>query len=264
MKQLGSFRLAVLISATVGACAAQAAVVDLTKSSTGVVSTIYGDAIFTTDFTQPAGTGVIDPFLTLQASGTEQGYNTSAKQGVFDTKREPQWNHELQLKDLNTVKIGTAEYYSFTIDVNEPGAGKSLISLDALKIYSSSRTGQTTKSVDGLGTKLFDLDLPSDSYILYDDQNSGSGQADIAFFIPTSAFAGVKSTDYIYMYQLWGGHVAADFDGTTQGGFEETFSRSVTPTKAVPEVSTALPLTLVLGSLIGMTQFRRRRSSVAA
>src|SRR6478672_11078633 len=198
MKTLGSFRLALLTATVTGVCAAHASVVDLTQTSTGVISTIYGDAIFTTDFTQPAGTGVIDPFLTVQATGIEQGYNTSAKNGVFDTKREPQWNHELQLKDLNTVAINGAQYYSFTIDINEPGAGKSQISLDALKIYTSPTAGQATTNVDSLGTKRFDLDLPSDSYVLYDDLNSGSGQADIAFFIPTSAFAGVKSTDYIY------------------------------------------------------------------
>jgi hypothetical protein len=264
MKILRSFRFAALTAALFAASSARGSVVDLTQSSTGVVSTIYGDAIFTTDFTQPAGTGVIDPFLTVQANGVEQGYNTSAKSGVFDTKREPQWNHELQLKDLNTVTISGAQYYSFTIDVNEPGAGKSQISLDALKIFTSSTAGQTTTNVESLGTKRFDLDLPSDSYVLYDDQNSGSGQADIAFFIPTSAFAGVKSTDYIYMYQMFGAHVEANFDGTTQGGFEETFSSKVAPMTAVPEATTALPATLVLGSLIGMTQLRRRRSVKAA
>src|SRR5687767_2608172 len=86
-------------SLTIAACAglfaaalvvtphAQATVCDLTTNSTCVISTIYGDAIFTTDFTQPTGTGVFNPFLSIQATGTEQGYNTSASKGVFDTKR---------------------------------------------------------------------------------------------------------------------------------------------------------------------------------
>lgn len=247
---------AILASSLLAAAGTHAAVVDLSQNSVGVISTIYGDAIFTTDFTKPAGTGVIDPFLSIQANGTEQGYNTSAKQGVFDTKREPQWNHELQLKDLNAVTINGTQYYSFVVDINEPNAGtKSQISLDALKIYSSTTAGKTTANVDNLGTKLFDLDLPSDSYVLYDDLNSGSGEADIAFFIPVSAFAGVKSTDYIYMYQAWGGHVSADY--MTDGGFEETFSVKVVP---VPEVSTALPLALVLGGVVGATHLRRRRA----
>lgn len=234
-------------------------VCDLTTSSTCVVETIYGPAIFTTDFTRPTGTGVFDPFLTIQANGTEQGYNTSA--GVFDTKREPQWNHEIRLSDLTTAQINGVEYYSFLLDINEPNGGsKSEISLDALKIYTSTQAGQTTTNVDSLGVKRFDLDLPSDSYIKYDDANSGSGQSDIAFFIPTAAFVNgpnaARPSDYVYMYQLFGVHIAADFDGTTQGGFEET---RIAP---IPEATALLPLAAVLGAVIGANHLRRRRCPV--
>ncbi len=250
--------LAILLFA---ALPARATVYDLTTQSAVTVSSIYGDAIFTTNFSRPTGTGVIDPFLTIQANGTEQGYNTSAKNGVFDTKREPQFNHEIQLSELGSVRINGASYYPFLIDINEPNGGsKSLISLDALKIFTSTRLGQTTQNVDSLGIKRFDMDLPSDSYILYNDQNSGSGQGDIAFFIPTSAFASASVTDYVYMYQKWGLHAAADFDGTTQGGFEETaISCGIVP---IPEVSTVLPLGLVLGGVVGSAYLRRRRSTL--
>ncbi len=244
---------------SVGLSAAQGAVVDLTTQSAVSISTTYGTAIFTTDFTRPTGTGVFEPFLTLQANGTEQGYNTSAKKGVFDTKREPQWNHEIRVQDMAKVTIDGADYYSFLIDVNEPNAGdKSLISLDSLKIFTSTKAGQTTRNVESLGTKRFDIDLPSDSYILYDDQNSGSGQGDIAFFIPTSAFIGASPTDYVYMYQFWGGHVSADLDWETQGGFEETaIGYGVVP---IPEIASILPLGLVLGAVVGVRHLRRRRS----
>ena len=252
--------------ATLVGPSASATVCDLTTQSTCVVSTIYGNAIFTTDFTQPAGSGVLDPFLTIQANGTEQGYNTSARQGVFDTKREPQYNHEIRLSDLATVTIDGTDYYSFLLDINEPNGGeKSQISLDMLKIYTSSQAGQTTKNVDSLGVKRFDLDLPEDSYIKYDDANSGSGQADIAFFIPTASFLtganAAKSTDYVYMYQMFGANISADFDGTTQGGFEETaIGVGVTP---VPEVGTLLPLAGVLGAVVAVNQYRRRRATAA-
>lgn len=238
---------------------ASADIVDLTTSSSGVVHTIYGDAIFTTNFLQPAGTGVFDPFLTIQAKGTEQGYNTS--KGVFDTKREPQWNHEIRLSDLAKVTIEGVQYYSFLIDINEPNSSAtSTISLDALKIFTSTKAGQTTANVENLGVKRFDLDLPSDSYIKYNDLNSGSGQADIAFFIPTSAFIGASASDYVYMYQLFGAHISAseNFDGTTQGGFEETRIGVAVP---VPEVSTFVPLTSVLFGVIGVGYIRRRRSA---
>lgn len=246
---------------------ASAAIGDLTTQSTVVISTAYGDAIFTTDFTRPTGTGVFDPFLSIQANGVEQGYNTSAKQGVFDTKREPQWNHEIQVQDLEVVHINGTDYYAFLIDINEPNGGdKSQISLDALKIYTTTKTGQKTTNVDSLGEKRFDLDLPADSYIKYDDMNSGSGQGDIAFFIPTAAFLtgpnAAKPTDYVYMYQKWGSSIAADFSGTTQGGFEETaIGRGLQP---IPEVSSFLPLIGVLGMVVGVNVWRRRKAQAAA
>ena len=250
--------------ALMGLCAAfqtqsHAVVGDLTTQSTVVISTSYGDAIFTTDFTQPAGTGVFDPFLTIQANGTEQGYNTSS--GVFDTKREPQWNYEIQVQDLTTVKINGVDYYSFTLDINEPNSSTtSQISLDSLKIYTSTVAGQTTTNVDSLGVKRFDLDLPADSYIKYDDLNSGSGQADIAFFIPTASFLTAAPTDYVYMYQMFGSSISANT--TTQGGFEETrIGGAITP---VPEVTTVVPLAAMFGLMIGANVlYRRRRSGVS-
>jgi hypothetical protein len=246
------------LASLIGAPSASAAVYDLTTQSAVAVQTTYGTAIFTTDFTQPAGTGVFDPFLTIQANGVEQGYNTSAKGGVYDTKREPQWNYELQLSDLepSRVTIIGADYYSFTIDINEPNAGdKSLISLDSLKLFASTKEGQTTRNVESLGTKLFDLDLPVDNYILYNDANSGSGQADIAFFIPVSAFAGVSPDAYIYMYQKFGSYYSADATYTTQGGFEET--RVAVGVRPIPEPSAVLPLAGVIG--LGLSTLRLRR-----
>ncbi|RYD82844.1 MAG: hypothetical protein EOP84_08825 [Verrucomicrobiaceae bacterium] len=253
------FALLCAALASVGLLTAQGAVVDLTTQSTVSLSTSYGTAIFTTDFTRPTGTGVFEPFLTLQANGTEQGYNTSAKKGVFDTKREPQWNHEIRVQDLAKVTIGGAQYYSFLIDVNEPNGGnKSLISLDSLKIFTSTKKGQTTQNVESLGTKRFDLDRPSNSYILYDDKNSGSGQGDIAFFIPTSAFIGASPTDYVYMYQMWGNYASADRDYDSDGGFEETaIGFGVVP---IPEVASILPLGLVFGAVVGVRHLRRRRT----
>jgi hypothetical protein len=236
---------------------ADALVYDLTTQSTVAVPTSTGTAIFTTDFTQPAGTGVIDPFLTIQANGVEQGYNSSA--GDFDTKREPQYNHEVKVSDLVKVNINGTQYYSFLLDINEPNsADKSQISLDALKIYTSTVADQTTTNLNSLGTQRFDLDLPTDNYILYNDLNSGSGQADIAFFIPVSAFAGAGQDDYVYMYQMFGQHVSANFDGSAQGGFEETAIGAAHP---VPEMAALLPLACVLGMAVGAHQWRRRKDA---
>lgn len=246
-------------AAWLGSPKANAAVYDLTTQSAVAVQTSYGTAIFTTDFTQPTGTGVFDPFLTIQANGVEEGYNTSA--GVFDTKREPQWNHELTVGDLEQTRItiNGADYYSFTIDINEPNAGdKSLISLDSLKIFLSDKEGQKTRNVESLGTKVFDLDLPADNYILYDDANSGSGQADIAFYIPVTAFAGASADTYVYMYQKFGTYYSAESVASTQGGFEET--RLAINVRPIPEPSAVLPLIGVLGLALTSRRLWRQRA----
>jgi hypothetical protein len=60
------------------------------------------------------------------------------------------------------------------------------------------------------------------------------------------------------MYQKFG---MSDSTGTTQGGFEETYSTKVTP---IPEVSTILPLAAVLGAVVGVNHLRRRRTEVEA
>lgn len=233
-----------------------AAIADLRTEPTVVFDTAYGRAIFTTDFTKTAGTGVIQPFLTIQSDGIEKGYNTS--NGVFDTKRAPQFNHELRLSDLDTININGSLYYSFLLDINESNsAPTSFISLDALSIYTSPTAGQTTTNLATLGTLRFDLDLPEDNAIIYDDANSGSGQGDIAFFLPVSIFAGVSPTDYIYMYQSFGGLFG------TQGGFEETrIGKGIVPgVSVVPEVATLLPLAGFVGLVVGGRRFGRRRSA---
>jgi hypothetical protein len=272
---VGSFVFAPIIVTLFFPCVAQATMVNLTlPNSGGSVGTFYGTAIFTTDTTQPTGTGVFDPFLTIQNTGVEEGYNSSAKNAPFDVKRIPQWNHEFtvaEMKQNALFYVGTQPYYRFLIDVNEPNAlnstdNKPLISLDSLQLYTSSTAGKTTKNLLNLGTKRFDLDLDPlgatvDNWVLYDDRNHGSGEADIAFLIPASAFAGAADTDFVYMYQKFGEHASADltFDGSTEGGFEETrFGGFV-----VPEASTAGPLAAMLLMASCGECFRRRRRAVA-
>src|SRR5438067_13742854 len=130
---------------------------DLCSSGSGFL----GGAYFATTDIQPTGTGVFDPFLTIQNSPMEQGYNSST--GNFDTKREPVWNHEIQVSDLRATTINGVNYYGFVVDVNEPGGSKANISLDGLKLFASS-TLQNSTSTDSkgvfngsLGNLVFDL-----------------------------------------------------------------------------------------------------------
>ena len=230
---------------------AQATVVDLGSSGSGTVN----GALFQTNLDHPTGTGVYNPFLTLQHNPWEQGYNSST--GNFDTTREPQWNHEIRFSDLQTTTINGIAYFGFSVDINEPNGGSgATISLDALRIYTSS-TIQSSTSTNGagyfngsLGTLRYDLGA---NQVLYNDQNTGSGGGDINIYIPVSYFAGTNANDYVYMYQRWGN------TDPSAAGFEETaLIRGLAP---VPEMSAFFPIVGLLVAVGSTSVLRRRRAA---
>jgi hypothetical protein len=250
-----NFTAALIAASLIGTAGlAQATVVNLGTSGSGTVN----GALFETNNDHPTGTGVYDPFLTVQANPWEQGYNSST--GNFDTKREPQWNHEIQFSDLQVTTINGTAYFGFSVDINEPNNSKSWISLDALKIYTSS-TLQSSSSTDAngffngsLGTLRYDLGANS---VLYNDANTGSGGGDINIYIPVSYFAGTNQNDYVYMYQRWGNSDT----NTTNGGFEETsLIRGLAP---VPEMSALFPIVGLLVAVGSTSLLRRRRAAQA-
>jgi hypothetical protein len=232
---------------------AQATVLDLGSSGSGTV----GGALFQTNNDHPTGTGVYDPFLTVQNSPWEQGYNSST--GNFDTKREPVWNHEIKFSDLQVTTINGIAYFGFSVDVNEPNGSKAGISLDAFSVYTSSTLQSSTSTNSSgffngsLGTLVYSL---GNNQVLYTDQNTGSGGGDINIYIPVSAFAGTQANDYIYLYQRWGN---SDSTNTTQGGFEETsLIRGLAP---VPEMSAFFPIVGLLVAVGSTSILRRRRAA---
>jgi len=102
------------------------------------------EAIYSTIDSHPTGTGVFDPFLSYQAKAVEEGYNTSSGgngQGFLDTKRVPQWNHDVHISDLGVTvgPDGKGSYYAFELDANEVGNGNiaRLLSIDDIRIYTS-------------------------------------------------------------------------------------------------------------------------------
>lgn len=235
----------VIVSPFFVATSAMATLYDLGTSGTATVN----GAEFSTTSIQPTGTGVFDPFMTIQNKTSEQGYNSSTNN--FDTKRVPQWNHELQVQDLQVTTIGNVGYYGFVVDINEPNSSASKpISLDALKIFTSS-TLQSSTSTDALGhfngslgNLVFDL---GNNSVSYTDAQHGSGSGDINIFVPVALFAGAKPTDYVYVYQRW---------NATQGGFEET--ATLTGNVVVPEPATALPVALLISTIAFSRLIARR------
>lgn len=105
-----SQRIVVACAAFAAACLGTAhsqTLIDL--SDTSVNSGSINGAIYMIDGTQPAGTGIFGRdsggvFLTIQGNGVEEGYNTSAS-GIMDTKRVPQWNHEITVASLGLVTV---------------------------------------------------------------------------------------------------------------------------------------------------------------
>ncbi|MBA3726896.1 MAG: hypothetical protein H0W86_10680 [Armatimonadetes bacterium] len=254
MKKLTSkFIAAGLLAATLAAfgITAQATVIDLVTGDSGTAN----GAQFNWTPQQPTGTGVIEPFLRVQADGTEQGYNTSGGTPFDDMAGI--WTHDIQFSDLQAtaVTLNGTQYFQLLLDVNEPGGNQSLISLDRLEFYTSPIGSKTTTDVGSLGTLRWSLDGAGDSYVLLDaSRNNGSGSGDMLAYIPVSAFAGASDTDYIYMFSRFGDQSAAD--GMTEGGFEEwSLVNSMTP---VPEMSAFFPI-VGLFIAIGSTQLLRRR-----
>jgi hypothetical protein len=236
---------------------AQATVVDLINNDSGSITNQYGTALFQFTNQQPTGTGVIDPFLRLQANGTEQGYNTSGGT-PFDDKAGI-WTHNIQFSDLQStaVSINGTTYFKLLLDVNEPNGAKSTISLDHLQFYTSASGSLTTTNLASLGTLRYNLDGGGDNQVLFDAaRNSGSGSGDAYIYIPASAFAGTNANDYIYMYAAFGAADTMTNPDGSAGGFEEfALVRNLQP---VPEMSALFPIVGLLVA-VGSTHVLRRR-----
>jgi hypothetical protein len=239
-----SFALIVAI----GACVADgyATIVDLTGSNES--GTIKGaQFVFTSQ--QPTGTGVIKPFLRVQNTPTEQGYNTSGGT-PFDDKAG-RWTHDLTIADLQgtEVTLNGTSYFKLLLDVNEPGGKKSLISLDQLQFYTSSVGSQTTTSVGSLGTLSYSFNA-GDGVILDAARNHGSGSGDMYAYIPTSDFSGAKTSDFVYLFAHFGN------TDSSQSGFEEWALVNVAP---IPEMDALFPIIGFFAVAFATQRLRRSR-----
>jgi hypothetical protein len=248
------------IIATVGAAAVllanvNAAVVDLSTSNSGTIN----GAVFEFMTQQPTGTGVINPFLRIHGTGnagTEQGYNTSGRPTAFDEIKDPNFTRNIQFSDLQqtTIALNGTTYFRILLDVNEPNGNRSLITLDALQLYTSATGSQTTSNVASLGTLRYDLDAGGNNSVVIDAaRNHGSGSGDVYIYIPTANFAGTADSDFVYLYARFG-----DADGDdAQGGFEEfALVNNITP---IPELSSFFPIIGLMVAVFATNVLRRRK-----
>jgi hypothetical protein len=237
-------------------------------------------AIYSTIDNIPTGTGVFSPFLTYQANGTEDGFNTSqggSGQGYMDTKRVAQWNHDLHLGDLVPTTLGGKTYYAFELDANETGGGNDnrRLSVDDIRIYTSATdtantVGDNSSLVNSLGTLRYSQNATlgvTANWVLIDasrhegGHTSGSGSSDMVVLVPTTLFAGALPTDFLYFYTTNGVHEGAIAGSQSNSGYEE-WAANVSPA-AVPEGGSTL---LLLGSsllVLGLFAYRRKSLKTA-
>jgi hypothetical protein len=287
-----SVGLALLVAAMAPVTAA-AAVYDLSAAGSQMlwVNSDFGSRALVADYwSQPTGTGVFDPFLTLDANGqtstgsnyVEQAYNAQGFNNLYLDGLRPKWNTTLRVGDLASVKVGNAYYFAFILDANEPGGAKSVISIDNIRIYTSANdntatVGNDIAKLDQLGDLRWAMNDPTrtgnifniDNWIklnasqenILSHSNGGSGQSDMILYVPQAAFLGAKADDYLWLYNLNGVHYSVNVNLGATAGYEEW--RAVTGTQVqlkVPDAASTLGLLTSAMAVLGLFARRFRRA----
>jgi uncharacterized repeat protein (TIGR01451 family) len=209
---------------------------DITVPDSGTSATAdLGDAtveyIGSSASNQASGTGLFDPFLRLQGSPTEKGYNTCSQSSCggnvtqFETKTGS-WTKAILASAIPVVDCGGdlagTSCWELFVDIND-GNNAKRISLNEVEVWLTTNA-RLTGYVDPTGfpsgaTQIYDFS----GAILINDVNQGSGRGDLRYLIPVQPFA---AGDFFVLYSKWGttSGTAGNF-GTggyaSEGGFEE-------------------------------------------
>ncbi|RWG81341.1 SdrD B-like domain-containing protein [Mesorhizobium sp.] len=222
-----------------------ATMVDLTFKTT---VTINGALFSSSDVATGAGTGLLDPFVRISASGnntTEQGYNTDFNAFILDntSKGGSQYVHSVNIADIPIQFVNGVGYYRFDLDINESNVATSQnLSLDSLQIWQAPTgdlhdyaPGATPSQGTGAfpagdnASLIYNLDAGGDKFVgLNGELQPGSGNTtDMSLLVPISSFD--PSMPYIYLYSGFG-YQAGTYQGPTEtaqstwtadSGFEE-------------------------------------------
>ena len=244
---------------------AGASMLDLTTA--GSFGTINGATFYQSSQNVASGTGVFDPFLRIQANGTEAGYNSNASHPDLDAKGGI-WTHALS---LSSVAV-TGGYRDFYLDIKETASKLNpLLSLDQLQLFLTTNpllTGYTAYSGFGSNaTKIYDLNSDSNRFgnwvkLDYSLSGSGSGRADLHVSFDNAIFNNSLSGPvYVVMYSMFGMKGAGKNGLGSSAGFEEWSTRHAVA--AIPEPETYAMLLAGLG-LLGFAARRRKQKEAAA
>lgn len=166
------------------------------------------------------GTGNLNPFLTIQNTPTETGYNSNGDNNEFDEKRFTNFTHSILLSEIPVVD----GFLQFVVDMNETegggGTGIDPISLDELEIWvvDADDAADPKTSIGPYGSWTApdaDLVFQMGGEVLLNDGVSGSGQADLEILIPQNLldaydcdYGDLSCSHAIIMYTDWGNYDA--------------------------------------------------------
>jgi hypothetical protein len=176
-----------------------------------------------------SGTGLFDPFVRLQASPRETGFNTDGAV-QFGTKAG-KWTHAILVSGIPVVDCdgddpGTAMCWELFVDINEGNNAKH-ISLNEVEIYFAGSPLLTDYPFSGAEAT---LQYDFTGSILINDVNQGSGRGDLRYLIPIGAgtditipadcdYGNAACDTWFVLYSQWG--AAAGNIYASEGGFEE-------------------------------------------
>jgi uncharacterized repeat protein (TIGR01451 family) len=201
---------------------------------------------------QSSGTGIFDPFVRLQGSPTEQGFNTNG--AVEDQSKAGKWTHAIKAGAIPVVDCDgdpatDGDCWELFVDINESNTAKYL-SLNEVEIWFTDDPNLVGHPFTTTATTFQVYDFSG--AILIHDVNQGSGRGDLRYLVELDNIDAWDADTYFVLYSQWGTSVGTAPDGKTwgsEGGFEEW---KVRKTANLSIVKTANPVGPVnAGSNIG-------------
>ena len=177
-----------------------------------------------------SGTGTFNPFVRLQGSPTEAGYNTNGTT-EFETKVGT-WTHAIKISEIPVrTEDGCSSCWELFVDINDSNNNK-VISLNDMEIWFTQNANLTGYPFAAPATKEYDFA----GNILINDVNQGSGRGDVRYMVPRTGitippncnYGNAACDTYFLLYSKWG--TTAGFP--SDGGFEEWKVKVYTPAVA--------------------------------